>query len=63
MLELGVQVCNKIGIEEVLVACDKSNIASVSVIKICGGMLKEKFYSNTYGESIQMYVINSLGGQ
>ena len=56
-------MCNKIGIEEVLVACDKSNIASVSVIKICGGMLKEKFYSNTYGESIQMYVINSLGGQ
>jgi len=63
MLELGVQVCNKIGIEEVLVACDKSNIASASVIKKCGGMLKEEFYSNTYGESIQMYVINSLGGQ
>ena len=62
MLELGVQVCNKIGIEEVLVACDKSNIASVSVIKNCGGKLKEEFYSNTYGESIQMYVINSLGG-
>ncbi len=57
MLELGVQVCNKIGIEEVLVACDKSNIASARVIINCGGILKEEFYSNKYNETIQLYVI------
>ncbi len=40
-----------------LVSCDKENIASAGVIKNCGGLLKEEFYSQTYDEVLQMYVI------
>ena len=58
MLTEGIKVCNKIGIREVLVSCDKENIASAGVIKNCGGLLKEEFYSQTYDEVLQMYVIN-----
>lgn len=36
---------------------DKENIASAGVIKNCGGLLKEEFYSQTYDEVLQMYVI------
>ncbi|WP_026511322.1 GNAT family N-acetyltransferase [Butyrivibrio sp. LC3010] len=57
MLTEGLKVCNKIGIREVLVSCDKENLASVGVIKNCGGLLKEEFYSQTYDEMLQMYVI------
>jgi predicted acetyltransferase len=57
MLTEGIKVCNKIGIREVLVSCDKQNIASAGVIKNCGGLLKEEFYSQTYDKVLQMYVI------
>jgi len=57
MLTEGLKVCNKIGIQEVLVSCDKKNLASAGVIKNCGGLLKEEFYSRTYDEVLQMYVI------
>ena len=58
MLTEGLKVCNKIGIREVMVSCDKENLASAGVIKNCGGLLKEEFYSQTYDEVLQMYVIN-----
>ena len=58
MLAEGLKVCNKVGIREVLVSCDKVNLASAGVIKNCGGQLKEEFYSETYGEVLQMYVIS-----
>jgi len=57
MLAEGVKVCEKIGIREVLVSCDKENLASSGVIKNCGGVMKEEFYSQTYDEILQMYVI------
>ena len=57
MLKLGVEICNTRDISEVLVSCDKSNIASACVIHKCGGILKDEFYSDTYNETIQMYVI------
>lgn len=59
MLNLGIEICHRRGIEEILVACDKSNIASSHVIKNCGGILKEEFYSDKYNETIQMYVIKA----
>ena len=57
MVLAALKVCDVIGIEEVLVSCDRSNIASAGVIKNCGGILKHESYSETYGEMLQMYLI------
>jgi predicted acetyltransferase len=57
MLNDALKVCDKLGIKEVLISCDKSNIASAGVIKNCGGVLKREFYSDTYKEELQMYQI------
>jgi predicted acetyltransferase len=57
MLNAGLKVCDKLGIKKVLVSCDKENPASAGVIKNCGGVLKEEFYSENFEETIQMYVI------
>lgn|GEM_PF-3846231 len=43
---------------EVLVACNKENVASAGVIKNCGGVLKDEFFSETYQEMTQMYCIS-----
>ena len=59
MLAEGIKVCERIGIHEVLVSCDKENIASSGVIKNNGGVLKDEFYSRTYDEILQMYVIKN----
>ena len=58
LLVRALEVCDRIGIKEVLVSCDKENAASVGVIKKCDGLLKDEFYSETFGETIQMYGIN-----
>ena len=47
----------ELGIKEVLVSCDKDNIASAGVIRNCGGILKHELYSDTFDEMLQMYVI------
>lgn len=57
MLKEALKVCKAIGIEKVIVSCDKSNIASAGVIKNCGGELDGEFYSETFGEVIQRYFI------
>lgn len=57
MLAEGLRVLERIGIHEVLVSCDKENPASAGVIRKCGGSLKEEFYSQAFGETLQMYVI------
>ena len=57
MLTAALKVCDVIGIKEVLVSCDKDNPASARVIKNCGGILKNEFYSEAFDEIIQMYVI------
>ncbi|MBO5167442.1 MAG: GNAT family N-acetyltransferase [Lachnospiraceae bacterium] len=56
MLKEALKVCETIGIHEVLVTCDKSNIASAKVIQNCRGELDAEFYSATFGEVIQRYV-------
>ena len=58
MLSDALIVCDTIGIKEVLVSCDKENIASAKVIKKCGGVLKKEFYSEAFEETLQMYSIN-----
>ena len=57
ILSEAVTICNKIGINNVLVSCEKGNVASSGVIKKCGGFLKNEFYSLTYCETLQMYEI------
>lgn len=58
LLKAAADVCNRIGIHEVLVACNRENVASAGVIKNCGGVLKDEFFSETYQEMTQMYCIS-----
>lgn len=58
MLKASLRVLSAIGIKEAYVSCDKENAASKGVILNCGGILKNEFYSETFEETIQMYVIN-----
>ena len=57
MLKEALEICKTIGIEEVIVSCDKSNIGSAKVIKNCSGELEAEFFSETFGELIQKYII------
>ncbi|MBR6322630.1 MAG: GNAT family N-acetyltransferase [Lachnospiraceae bacterium] len=57
MLSAALKVCDRIGIREVLVSCDKVNLASAGVIRNCGGILKHEIYSEEDKELLQMYVI------
>lgn len=57
MLKDALQVCRTIGIRDVIVTCDKSNIGSAKVIENCGGILDSEFFSDTFGEIIKRYII------
>ena len=57
MLRKALEVCDTLNIKSVLVTCDKSNVASANVIRNCNGELEEEFYSETFKEVIQRYVI------
>ena len=57
MLKAGVEVLNTIGINEVLVSCDKENLASSGTILNNGGRLIKEKYSETFKEMIQMYAV------
>ena len=57
MLKAAVEVCNRVGINEVFVSCDKENPASAGTIRNNGGKLIKEFYSETFKEVIQMYSI------
>ena len=59
MLKEALKVCEATGIENVIISCDKVNAASAGVIRNCGGILDSEFYSETFGEVIQRYIINS----
>ena len=57
MLKKALEVYDTMSIKEVLLGCDKENVASAGVIKNCGGELIEEFYSETFKAEIQRYVI------
>jgi predicted acetyltransferase len=57
MLNNALKVCYTLGIKEVILTCDKLNVASSNVIKNCKGELVEEFYSETFKEDIQKYII------
>lgn len=58
MLNSALTVCDTLDIKEVILTCDKCNIASANVIKNCNGELSEEFYSETFKEEIQKYIIS-----
>lgn len=57
MLKAALGVYDALGIKEVLITCDKLNAASAGVIKNCGGTLDAEFYSATYDETLQRYIV------
>lgn len=59
MLREAVRVCATLGMPSVLVSCDRENVASAGVIRSCGGLLEEEFYSDTFQETVQRYIINT----
>ncbi|MCL2517090.1 MAG: GNAT family N-acetyltransferase [Oscillospiraceae bacterium] len=57
MLHETLAFCRTIGLLDVMISCDKTNLASAGVIKTCGGILEREFFSETYNEILQMYKI------
>ena len=57
ILSRALKIYDRMGIEEVLISCEKGNVASAGVIKKCGGVLRDEFFSETYNKDLQMYVI------
>ena len=57
MIRLSLIECRKLGIKEVLMVCDKSNIASAKSIIKNGGILENEFLDED-GEVQQRFWIN-----
>lgn len=57
MLTAALDVYRTLAFKEVIITCDKCNIASANVIKNCNGELVSESYSETYKELIQRYII------
>lgn len=57
MLSKALKVYEVLGINEVIISCDKCNVASANVIMNCNGELYSEFYSETFKEVIQKYII------
>lgn len=57
MLKESVIFCNAVGLSDIILSCNKANVASAKVIKNCGGLLSAEFYSNTFHYVIQRYHI------
>lgn len=58
MLKLGLERCRELNLDQVLITCDKINLASAKIIQRNNGILENELYSETYGEIIQRYWIN-----
>ena len=58
LLRAGIAVCRRVEIGDIIVSCDKVNLASAGVIKNCGGVLEAELYSETFGEVIERYLIS-----
>ena len=58
-LYLGLLVCQKHGIKEVLMDCDKDNLGSAKTMQALGGRLVREYYDDVYAHCIvQDYVID-----
>jgi len=56
MLKLALEHCKKIGLEKVLLTCDKSNLASAKTIMKCSGVFENEEKQND-GDFLQRYWI------
>lgn len=59
MLREALVFCKRIGLNRILITCDKVNLASAGVAKNCGGRLENELYSELYKEIIQRYWIET----
>jgi len=59
MLRETLLFCGTIGLYDIVISCDKDNVASSGMIKKCGGKLDAEFYSEFFKEVIQRYQIYS----
>jgi predicted acetyltransferase len=59
ILELGLKECKKMQIENVLITCLESNIASKKIILSQGGILENKIYFEEEDENICRYIIKN----
>lgn len=58
-LYLGLLCCKKHGIEEVLMDCDKDNLASAKTMQALGGKLVREYYDDVYAHCmVQDYIID-----
>jgi len=54
-LELALDEAQKLGLQKVLITCDKVNIASAKTIQKVGGVLEDEVVSSHTGEIVQRY--------
>jgi len=59
MLRDALTFCKTIGLCDILIFCDKHNIASAKVAKNCGGVLEQEFYSEVFKTDVQKYRVRS----
>ncbi|MCL2323121.1 MAG: GNAT family N-acetyltransferase [Oscillospiraceae bacterium] len=57
MLSLALLKCRELGIEKVLVTCDKDNIASAKTIIKCGGIFENEAFDEEEGNMVKRYWI------
>lgn len=58
MLSLALGKSKELGLDKVLITCDKINTGSARVIQNNNGILENEIYSETFSEVIQRYWIN-----
>ena len=58
MLREALSFCKIIGLREIIITCDKINIASSAMIKSCGGVLESEFYSDVFKADVEKYTIS-----
>ncbi|GAB6418571.1 GNAT family N-acetyltransferase [Bacillus luti] len=56
-LQLALGEAQKLGLQRVLITCDKVNIASAKTIQKVGGVLEDEVFSSHTGEIVQRYWI------
>ncbi len=54
-LKLALYEAQKLGLQKVLITCDKANIASAKTIQKVGGVLENEVVSSHTGEIVQRY--------
>lgn len=57
-LYLGLKICQKYGIKEVLMDCDKYNLGSAKTIQALGGVKIRECYNDEFKETVEFYSID-----